>query len=131
MGLLERILRRASAASYRVASAPRRLQCPHPDYADAYVVLPAEWLGEHALRKARAEKAAESYENGQMTLLAVALLLVDEAGNIPGLDGNDPSQWKLEKVPIPILVWVQEAVLSDYASAFTLPKAPSSPSTDR
>lgn len=110
------------------ANAPRRFDCPFPDYASAYVVLPPEWLGEHQMRHDRTVEAARKYQNSRITFAACSLALADEWGGIDGLDGNDPTQWDMAKVPLSVLRWLEAVVYDDFLMAFIVPKAPAPPS---
>jgi len=124
---LKRLLLASQAISYRVRQESRKLSCPHPDYLKASVTLPAEWLGKHAIAKDRAIKAFPGLDP-DLTNFVVAMHIVDGFSNIPGLVGADPAQWKLEMVPIPIISWVNDAVLSDFLAAYSVPKNSSAPS---
>jgi hypothetical protein len=104
----------------------RKIYCPYPDSADAWVELPPVWLGKHLLRRDAAIKAAERFGNGQITVAAIALCIAEDWGGIPGLEGKSPEAWDFSQVPIGVLVWLQVAVFSDFQKAFTVPKVPSS-----
>ncbi len=103
---------------------PRRVPCDLPDYPDAFVVLPPEWLGVHFQRRDEAVRAARVYNSNQITLAAIALALADEWGGIPGLGGDDPSKWDLAATPAALLVWLERAVYDDFARVYAVPKAP-------
>lgn len=107
---------------------PRRIDCPFPNYSDAYVILPPEWLGEHQQRHDRTVEAARKYNNARLTFAACSIALADEWGNIPGLQGDDPAQWDFTKVPLSVLRWLEVAVYDDFLKAFIVPKASASPS---
>ncbi len=125
---LKRLVLRASQTTYRIRQGSRKLSCPHPDYGKAFIVLPSEWLGKHAGIKDRAFRDFEARLTKDQLNFMVAMLLVEEFGNIPGMEGPDPAQWEMERIPIPILAWVTEVVLSDFSAAYIVPKNSSAPS---
>lgn len=119
---IQALVEGANLGNFRKRTKARKIYCPHPDYEDAYVVLPAEWTGRHA--QARSEvisivgdgKASEYYNT------AIALVLAEEWGNIQGIEGDDPSKWNLDEVPIPVMVWLTREVIHDFNSAFRISK---------
>jgi hypothetical protein len=111
---------------YRVRKDQKKLVCPHPDYPNAFVVLPREWLGRHAILKDEAIVKTTKFNSVDITNLSVCLAIVDDFGNIPGLDKvSDPESWDFNKVPIPILSWIIDTVLGDMQAAYHVPKASS------
>ena len=108
---------------------PRRVQFPGADYPDAYVILPAEWLGAHLLRRDEAVRAAQAHPhaNATLTVATVALALADEWGGIPGLSGDDPAHWDLTQTPLPLLLWLEVVVWRDFLMTFEVPKNSSAP----
>lgn len=130
-GFLKQIFEEIWRKDYRVRVRGRKLTCPHPDYPKAAITLPAEWLGVHAIRREGAIRGSVRFETPELTELSIALALVDEFENVPGIEGNDPSKWDLEKVPTPILAWLTNTVNADYYASFKLPKAFSPPSGKR
>ena len=129
--MLRRILAIRKDKAYRVRDGQRKLNCPHPDYQTAFIVIPGEWLGIHAIRRDAAVRSAQNNVDPEYALsdsireLAVAIALLDDWGNIPGIEDKDPQNWHFERVPIPIMEWLVEAVLADFALAFVVPKASS------
>ena len=104
----------------------RRVECPLPVYAEAFVILPDEWLGEHAER--RDEAVRKGQELGPtLRQFAVSVALLETWGNIPGLDGN-PEQWDFEKLPLDLIAWISASVTLDFNQCFVVPKVSSSPS---
>jgi hypothetical protein len=104
--------------------APRRIQCPIPGHEAAYVVLPAEWLGVHWIRRDDVVEAAGArIKHPVMLRAAIALAVADDWENVPGLgDKHDPATWDLAQMPIGILIWLVDAVYTDFARAFEVPK---------
>lgn len=114
---------RLAKGIYRVRDDQRKIDCPHPDYPKAFIVLPKEWLGRHAILKDEAMAKSEHYNSPDMTDLAVCLAILDDWGNIPGLeDRANPQSWDFRKVPVPILSWMTKEVLTDLSLAYTVPK---------
>ncbi len=113
---------------YRVRDDQRKLVCPHLDYTHAFIVLPQEWLGEHAIRKDRALQLANEHGSPEISNFAICMSILDDWGNIPGLDEKAPDKWDFNIVPIPIISWVVETVLADFSLAYVVPKALSQPS---
>lgn len=109
--------------NYRVRDDQRRVDCPHPDFQDAFLILPKEWLGEHAIRKDKATALAESIGSDDITNFAICMAIIDDWGNIPGMDSKELSDWDFNIVPIPIMQWIVETVLTDFLGAFIVPKA--------
>ena len=102
---------------------PEKRHCTFEGYKENYVVLPKEWTGEHLIRRDEivnelpdAVKASED-----MRKLAISLGLADEV-YIPSL-GDDPEDWNIATVPLPILSWLVEVVFGDFISATLVPKA--------
>jgi len=120
-------VKRMDRGGYRRRPESRRIDCPHPDYRDVYVVLPAEWLGVHAVRRDQAVRAAARHKSDDLTALAIALAIVDDWGGIAGLDGDEPEKWQLDRVPIPVIAWLTDSVMTDFASAYVVPKEQSPP----
>lgn len=102
----------------------REVGCPWPQYPDCTIELPDEWLGEHAQRRDQAIEAAAEYKSESITRLSVAIALLENWSNLPGIDGP-PEQWDFTQVPLEILSWLDEAVLGDFAKALTVPKVSS------
>lgn len=125
--LLKMAAGQVARAAYRVRDGQRKIHCLHPDYPGAYMVLPPEWLGLHAIRKDRAVAAASEHGSQDITQLAAALALLDDWGGIPGVTGKDPGQWDLAAVPIPLMSWLVTEALSDFMAAYAVPKASSPP----
>ena len=107
----------------------RRYDCPIEKYKGSFVVLPDVWLGRHAQRRDQAVEAAHKYNSGTLTQFAVAMALLED-WSLPGLPGN-VELWDFTKLDLHLIVWVTETVLGDFAEAFTIPKAYSSPSQDQ
>lgn len=99
----------------------REFGCPWPKYADARVVLPDVWLGEHAAIRDKAITEAEKYESESITRFAIALSLCEDWENIPGLDGP-PDKWDFVLVPLKVISWLAEIVLADFAADLKVPK---------
>jgi len=115
---------------YRVRGDQRKLTCPHPDYPNAFVILPKEWLGEHAIRKDRALQLADEHGSPEISNFAVCMSILDDWGNIPGMDSKDLDKWDFGVTPIPVISWVVETVLTDFSLAYIVPKELSQPSTN-
>lgn len=98
---------------------------PDPDLVNAFVVLPPRWLGEHAKRRDEAIEAARKYNSETFTSFAVSLALC-ENWNLPGLDGK-PEAWDFSKLPLQLIAWVNDEVLSDFGRCFIVPKGLSQP----
>jgi len=106
--------------------------CPHPDYAEMYVVLPNEWTAEHLIKRNAVLNAVVDQEVRQSEAInaAIAIVLVDEWDGIPWIKGDDPKDWELRKIPLPVLTWLTQVVLEDFLSAFRVPKNVSAPLLD-
>lgn len=107
----------------------RRFDCPVEGHTSAYVVLPDEWLGKHALRRDDALKAISNLENKTVELsnAIMAVCLADEWDGIPGLEGNDPDGWRVEETPLVLLNWLAQVVIADFNASFIVPKNSSEP----
>ncbi len=116
------ILAKNKEGNYRVRDDQLKLTCPDPDYPNAFIVLPREWLGEHAIRKDRALQLAKEHGSQEISNFAVCMSILDDWGNIPGLDEKAPDKWDFNVVPIRLITWVVETVLSDFGLAYTVPK---------
>lgn len=100
----------------------RRIDCPIPGYESAYVVLPAEWLGEHLVKRDEVLDAL-SLKNATLLRASIALAIADDWGGIPGLEQrNDPAKWELHKTPLTLLLWLVATVYNDFERAFVIPK---------
>jgi len=110
--------------AWRKRSEEKRITCSHPDYLDAYVVLPPEWLGSHAVRRTEVLQALGDRATGapEIANLAVAMSVIDDWGGIPGIEDKDPEKWNLQKTPLYLINWISEAVLEDFGGAFRVPK---------
>ena len=105
----------------------RRKDCPLPDLEKAFVILPDEWFGIHAVRRDQAVNEFAKYESQTLLYFGIALALVDDWGGIPGLEGK-PEKWDFTKLPLEVIAWVNDVVLSDFNMAFIVPKNSLSPS---
>ena len=112
---------------YGVDPMGRRKDCPLPGLEDAFIVLPDEWFGIHAVRRDQAVAISTGEEGKTLELFAIALALLDDWGGIPGLEGN-PENWDFTKLKLEIIAWINETVLLDFNMAFIVPKNSSSPS---
>ena len=109
--------------TYRVRDEQKKINCPHPDYEHTFIVLPKEWLGEHVIRKdAALEIINKQHKSGDISNFAAAMAIVDDWGNIPGMEKRRPDEWDMAKVPVPIIAWVINEVLEDFAAAYKVPK---------
>lgn len=106
----------------------RRLDCPVSGHTDAYVILPEEWLGKHAMRRDEALRASAEYKNLELTNCAIAMALCEGWENIPGIEGNDPTQWDLAETPLSIIAWLADGVIGDFNKSFVISKNSSEPS---
>lgn len=97
-----------------------RVDCPHPEYDDSYIVIPDKWLGEHAARFAEADEKAEKLQGTVLKNFAIALALLDD-WRLPGLEGN-PDAWDFMKIDLEIIAWVGTTTLASYWQCFTVPK---------
>ena len=124
------VLGRIKNKNYRVRDDQKKITCPHPDYPNAFIVLPKEWLGEHAIRKDRASQLAEEYKSTDIINFAVCMSILDDWGNIPGMDSKDLNEWDFRITPMPLIAWVVEEVLTDFSLAYIVPKESSQPYSD-
>ncbi len=97
----------------------RKIPCP----AGGWIGLPDEWLGSHALRQDEARKKAETLP-GAFQTWAVALALLEDWGELPGLDGR-PESWDFSQKSWPLMNWIAQQVLTDLSRSLRVPKAPS------
>ena len=105
-------------------SEPKRVQCPVEGYEDNYVVLPAEWTGKHLIKRdeiVEGMKGSGFEDSEDMRKLAISLGLAEEI-NIPSL-GDEPEDWDIGDVPLPVLSWLISAVFGDFLAATFVPKA--------
>ena len=100
----------------------RKLMCPIKGFEDVSVTLPQHWLGEHCIKRDAAVLASKDYKNIEITNLSVSLHIADSWENIPGVPGQDPKDWALEKTPITIMAWLGEVVLSDFLADYNVQK---------
>lgn len=103
----------------------RKVGCPLPEFSEAWIELPDEWLGIHAQRRDEAVSKTEGTPIGQSVTLvqfAVAMSLLENWGGIPALNGN-PEQWDFTLLPLPLIGWINKTVLDDYLTCFEFPKA--------
>lgn len=96
-----------------------------PEFPDAWVELPDQWLGRHAQR--RDETIEKMPPELGMTLLSfgVSMALLDD-WNIPGLAGNN-EKWDFTQISLPLIAWINDTVLSEFNACFEVPKVSSSP----
>ena len=105
---------------YRKRAGVTRLKCPHPDYKDAWVEVPGEWLLLHQGKYKEAYDAVEKEHGPIIAELAGALALVEDF-HLPPL--NDELT-NLAEVPTTVLAWLREAVVQDYMRSWNFdPKA--------
>ena len=96
----------------------RRLDCP----AGGWIGLPDEWLGAHALKQDDAKRRAqEAGLSETFQTWAIALSLLEDWGDIPGLSGN-PDKWDLSQKSWPVLNWISNEVITDLTMALRFPK---------
>lgn len=100
----------------------RRIEYPDQESHQAYVVMPAEWLGEHAIRREEVMLHAEKFKQVELLNAAIALAVVDDFGGFPGFESNDPREWEPAKCPITLLTWLSQVVVADLAAAYQVPK---------
>ena len=104
--------------------------CPFEKWENASITLPDEWLGQHAqIRDEAVESAIKRELNTTLTQFAIALALLDDWKHIPGIDGP-PEKWDLEKIPLEMIAWISQAVLTPFSACFEVPKVSSSLSGD-
>jgi len=108
--------------TWRKRDKSKRVLCPHPDYLDACIILPPEWLGSHIRRRDEVVSAIGKQGAAELYNLAIALAIADGWENIPGIEGEDPVEWDLEKTPVQLISWIGETVLEDFARSFEVPK---------
>jgi len=102
----------------------RKIYCPLPEYREAWVELPPEWLGLHA--KQRDEVAENKGELSSTELnFAIAIALLDN-WDLPGLGGN-PENWDFSQLSLPLIAWINQEVLTSFTACFLVPKGLSSP----
>ncbi len=104
-------------------------KCPFSKWHEAFIELPDEWLGIHAERRDEAVDAAEKrgVKGAVLVQFAIALNLLDDWGEIPGLDGP-PEKWRFHEVPLEIIGWINLVVITEFAECFEVPKKSSEPS---
>ena len=108
----------------------RVVGCPFERWAKASITLPDEWLGQHAqIRDEAIESAQKNELNATLTQFAISLALLDDWKNIPGIDGP-PEQWDFKAIPLEMIAWISQAVLTPFSACFEVPKVSSSPSGD-
>ena len=102
-----------------------RVQCPLPEFPDAWIDLPDTWLGKHAQR--RDETIEKSPAKWGVTLIsfAVSMALLDD-WSLPGIEGNK-EKWDFEVIELGIIGWVNSIVLTEFQACFEVPKVSSSP----
>jgi hypothetical protein len=106
----------------------RKIDCPIEGQEECWIGLPDEWLGRHILRRDQAlAKIRESKQESELFIRFSISMALMEDWKLPGLGGN-PEQWDLEQVNLTVMLWVSEAVLSDFGTALLVPKARSAPS---
>lgn len=105
----------------------RRILCPVPGYEAVAVILPDTWLGSHLYRRDEAVRVAAESKNSLIISIVLALALCEGVENCPGLESEDPTKWEFQRAPLAVLYWLQETVISDFNTAFKVPKASSSP----
>ena len=90
-----------------------------------YILLPDEWLGEHAERR---DLAVEKAVNLPTTFrdFAVAMAMVEDWGEFPQLDGN-PDNWDFGKIPWRLMNWISTTVFGDLNTELVVQKKSSSP----
>lgn len=105
----------------------RRVGCPFPEWDDCAIELPDEWLGIHAERRDEAEKQARDRGLGDtLVQFAIALSLLDDWQNIPGIDGPPP--WDFQELPLRVVAWITNTTMIEFYECFEIPKKSSSPS---
>ena len=110
MNLWERMTKR----EYRKQDGTKRFDCTHPDYTDAWVEVPGEWLLLHQAKYQDAYSAVVEDHGNFIAELAAALALVEEF-HIPGLK-DDLSN--LSEISTTILAWLRDVVIADYMLSF-------------
>ena len=101
---------------------PRRIDYPDQEDYKAWVILPAEWLGEHAVTREKIIAQSEAFQHVELLNAAIALAVVDDYGGIPGFEGADPEKWEPAKCPLRLLTWLTREVIEDFAEAYAVPK---------
>lgn len=87
-------------------------------------------MGYHLRRKDEATRAVRELESEEVTYFAVSMALLDDWGNIPGIEGKNPEDWHTDETPAPIISWIQAEVMADFYAALAVPKVSSPPSED-
>lgn len=88
-----------------------------------WIGLPDEWLGLHAVRQKEAQdKARQAGLPEPFANLAVALALLDDWGELPGMDGN-PERWDYNQIRWALMNWITTQVFTDLSKALHVPKA--------
>lgn len=121
--ILEAVREKFGIKKWKRRGKPKKIHCWHEDYKENYVVLPAEWLGQHLVKRDEiilSLKGTEFEHSEDMRKLAISLQLADEI-HIPSL-GDDPEDWDIGNVPLPVLSWLIEVVFGDFLSATFIPK---------
>lgn len=92
-----------------------------------WIGLPDEWLGKHAARRDEAVKAATEKKLPTLYLnFAVAMSLLEDWGDIPGLDGN-PEKWDFDELLWNVMAFITGFVFGDVDRAMEVPKNSSEP----
>lgn len=102
----------------------RKVECP----AGGWIGLPDEWQGVHAVRQEEAQQKVEHLPKPYQTW-AVALALLEDWGDIPGLSGN-PDRWDFGGKSWPVMNWISLTVFADLQNALRFPKVSPAASPD-
>lgn len=96
----------------------RVIPCPLPDFPDAWIELPAVWLGIHAERRDEAvEQSREKKFRVTQHNFTVAMRLLENWGGIPGLDGS-PDKWDFASLNLSLISWISDTVLEEFGGCF-------------
>jgi hypothetical protein len=84
-----------------------------------FIDVPDRWLGMHGRRRdetlAKSSDLPETWRN-----FAVAMALLDD-WFLPGLPKN-PDGWELDKIELPLMIWVTHHVLTSYNKCYEVSK---------
>lgn len=99
-----------------------RIDCPYPEFPDAWIEVPDQWLGKHATKRDTAASIARDNKlTSTETNFAISAALLEDWGNIPGMNGN-PDNWKFDEMSLSLIWWITEAVTIPYNMCFIVPK---------
>lgn len=98
-----------------------KVECPFPEFENAWIELPEIWLGKHAEKRDQAISASEKLNLGNtLTSFSVAMSLMDN-WELPGLTGN-PEKWDFSQLDLRLILWVIETVIGSFNKCYEISK---------